>query len=67
MLALVLSVVGVTAFFVSLMLAFGWLVSETQPSFGHKLVTGCFGLLVFASSVACFILARRQIRLARVA
>jgi hypothetical protein len=62
-----LAVVGVLSFFMSLMLTFGWLVSETQPSFGHKLLTGCFGLLVLAASVACFILARRQIRLARVA
>jgi hypothetical protein len=66
LLASALAVVGVLAFFVSLMLAFGWLVSETQPAFGHKLVTGCFGLLVFAASVLCFIFARRQIRSARI-
>jgi hypothetical protein len=63
MLALFLGVIGILAFFVSLLLMFGWLISEgPAPGVGHKLVTGLVGLIIFASSISCFVLASRSLR-----
>ncbi len=55
--------VGILALVVSMLLLFGWLVSEgPPPSTAHKVVTACFGLVVLASSVSCFILAGRLMK-----
>jgi hypothetical protein len=63
LIALGLFAVGVLALIVSLLLMFGWLVSEgPAPSTAHKLTTGCAGLVVLASSVSCFVLARRLMK-----
>lgn len=59
---LFLCALGLFALIVVLMLGFGWIISETKPSTTHKVITGSLGLVVFASSIACFLSARRQFK-----
>jgi hypothetical protein len=62
-LALCLCGMGLLALLVSLLLMFGWLVSEgPQPSTSHKAATALLGVVVLAASVSCFLLARRLLK-----
>jgi hypothetical protein len=60
-----LGAAGVLAFLMSLILLFGWLFRERSspaPNLTRILILFGFGVLVLASSVSCFILARRVMR-----
>ena len=57
---------GFLAFILSVIISFGWAAKSTKsdpdPTTAHILISLCVGSVILASSISCFVLARRLMR-----
>jgi hypothetical protein len=57
---------GVLAFIVGVVVFFGWLLksrkSDPDPTTIHIVIRMCAGSIILASSISCFVLARRLMK-----